>query len=54
MNKFLSVIAIVEGSTEKRFIDTGFAQYLGELDIGIFQTPVSKAIMSDSPVLRKI
>ncbi len=42
MNKFLSVIAIVEGNTEKKFIDTVLAPYLGNRNIGIVSTLISK------------
>ncbi len=42
MNKFVEVIAIVEGETEKKFIKKILAPYLGKKSIGIHATKVSK------------
>lgn len=42
MNKYIEVIAVVEGKTEQVFVESILAPYLGEKNIGIKATQLSK------------
>ena len=42
MNRYAEAIAIVEGATEEKFINSILAPYLGYRNIGMHATQVSK------------
>ena len=52
MNRYAEAIAIVEGDTEEKFINSILAPYLGYRNIGMHATQVSKpgrrVVMSNS------